>query len=317
MKSSGIIYPNPKDSEPVSDVSMVNDNDGIFLNKTGPGIVGDNPYLISRYQENADSSESWDEHFVDISGSAAFENQKTLLSEGSENLSETDKLSNADEGNTSVSKSENSRNVSDDKFIEHKEFVVNNYSVNDGGNNSLDHVLDKMQKSPYRKHSDGSRRFNSKDFGSDNRYKPSGYGKDENYAEIRQDRLKDDTHSPGRMAGGDKKDGSFERQSQRRLVISDRHPDSKRENENAGKRRFALARKNESGDSSGKVKKAKEKSFERREKSDGMILSLMFVFEIFRWLLSTDIIVRFIIAVIAGVVGFGIIFSQAGALSSF
>lgn len=317
MKSSGIIYPDIKDSKPVSGVSMVNDNDGIFLNEAGSGIPGDNTYLVSKYQENTDSSEHWDEHISDISGSAAFEKQKTLLSEGSENSSETDKLFNADGVGSFVSGSENSEDVSDNKFIEHKEFVVNNYSVNDGGNNSLDHVLDKMQKSPYRKHSDGSRRFNSEDFGSDNRYGPSGHGKNDNYAEIRQDRLKDDTHSPGRMAGGGKKDGSFERQSQRRLVISDRNPDSKRENENAGKRRFALTRKNESMDSSGKVKKVKEKSLERREKSDGMILSLMFVFEIFRWLLSTDIVVRFILAVIAGVVGFGIIFSQAGALSSF
>ncbi len=50
----------------------------------------------------------------------------------------------------------------------------------------------------------------------------------------------------------------------------------------------------------------------RNERPESAILNFMFIFEIFRFLGSSDIIVRLVIGAIAGLVGFGYIFSSMG-----
>ena len=60
----------------------------------------------------------------------------------------------------------------------------------------------------------------------------------------------------------------------------------------------------------------KENNGGRKKDSDGKLINLMFIFEIFKWFGSSDIIVRFIVGAIAGIAAFGYIFTQMGLLGS-
>lgn len=66
-------------------------------------------------------------------------------------------------------------------------------------------------------------------------------------------------------------------------------------------------------------RKKREKEEKEKERSDSVLMNFLYIFEIFKWIniKDSDILLRFILAVILGLLVFGFIFSQLGLLFGF
>ena len=78
----------------------------------------------------------------------------------------------------------------------------------------------------------------------------------------------------------------------------------------------SVAHNKSSGSDLRKKRQEKIKS-EEKEKKDSIFMNFLYVFEIFSWFKDSDIIVRLIIAAVAGILVFGTIFTQMQLLSNF
>lgn len=197
--------------------------------------------------------------------------------------------------------------------------ITNNYTVNRSGSDfgvrtyrdasaqqdNTKRILESLKKSPYGTSNQNSRKFSS--------------GKDSDYGSSRKDNGGDTARDlltvnqmDSRKFGSNKGQGSTDKSDNNdtaRDLLTVSQINSKRSGKNmdVGKE---LKKLNEKGARIRKRRSVKE------EKGESKFLNLMFIFEIFHWFSGSDIIVRFIIGAIAGIAGFGIIFTSMGLLDN-
>lgn len=330
MKRSGIIYPSLPNATNLS-ISDYNSNLGNVSNISeanltkNEDLLGEDLLMRKYFSDNA--TQNSDLVLQDLQDQFGIQSQDTISDTFSENsiaesvvdsqTSEDDYSSRQNTYNdqariTNDLRSNEYSNRSIKNYTGHKEFVVKNYGNSE--KDSVDWLLQKLQKSPYSGSNNNQRKFASGKTNNDNGYGSSDKKRSESFRQI------ETTHSfsADKREGGSSIDSDSGGIDRRYSLLTMNRSNSKRNAlEKDSKPLFRKSFKSKDRNAFRKESSKKEKITERKEKSDGMLFSLMFIFEIFRWFTGTDIIVRFVVAAIAGIVGFGIIFSQVGALSSF
>ena len=309
MNKSGIIYPDPQKTDAISDSGFTDDAEKMLVDGIKTQAMMTDSYPVSNDPENFVSygieggfSETGFEALVT-------ESSETLIGEESEYLPES---------NNYITNNEEVNDLTQTQLIEHKEFIVNNYSDNNYSDNDREkkrtnQLLEKMQKSPHKTGSGDQRRFTSeKSRSSDgvSGFKTGSTQRD--YSDDRRPVLGHDNKSSENNIN----DGLSLRNNQTRR-ISDKSSDLKKTTGSLrGKTKtlsYPRSRDNKPSESKSKVR---QDVSEKKDK-DGVLLNMMFIFEIFRWFTGGDVVVRLIVAAIAGIVGFGIIFANVGVMGYF
>lgn len=308
MNRSGIIYPDPQDIAPVSVAGVDNLGGQIFATN------------VNRVDEVVDETDS----VYPVSDDFQFDQvglRKTVADADMEDTNSEKDGTDTDFGSGRDVISE-INNISNYKTALHETSKNTdiNISINlpkDHGRDSHPEVVsvDKNLDEVFRLHSNTTRKFSSAVNSDSGDIDKSRNGNNTNeLLTIRQIATRKNDGNSG--ISEDKHDGSGNGQSNRvtgrmaGLRTRTRTIKEKVKSVASNKRRGGRLSKDNS-----KTSKTKEKT-DRRDDKDSPLLNLMFVFEIFRWFTGSDIIVRFIIGAIAGVVGFGFIFTSMGLLSN-
>lgn len=293
MNRSGIIYPDPNDTFTQTGYSMAGNQAGGLPDNANNPKISKNSFSETQTLGKKLDFESKDETEEVSSESELFNGSYWDKNSLDEVVSLMQKGSNVPDfssrKSTSIDDTESEYKIDPDK--RQYDDVLVGKSINSGDKNSWSSV-EERRKNNLRNFSNSITRSHTD---INNQTENTGYDKSTDKTEI--DR--------GSAYG---KDSTFK----------SNEADTKDDSEKALRTdKTANSSSTFQVDNSKVEKKSKNKKSERPEKSDGMLLSFMFIFEIFRWLMGTDVIVRFILGAIAGVVGFGLIFSRLGALGYF
>lgn len=313
MKKSGIIYPDPQKNEPVlepnSTAGSVVDGFGLedkdqLQNEKSNNIdfgvnYGVEGKLAKNELETASASES---DLVNMNQMAADSENSLTNSEDNDNS----------KNNENIYQEDITNNFATNNFsMDHSDFGVRTFRDIKRQEDSTKKVLESLKKSPYGSSSDTSRKFSSgNEFDSGNNgdeYKDSA----RDLLTVNQISSKGHSSankdSSGNSGSGDKSRQDKGDTARDLLTVSQIKTRKSGNNMDASKMIGKLSeRKN----------RVRKRRVEKEEKSESPLLNLMFVFEIFRWFSGSDIIVRFIIGAIAGIAGFGIIFTSMGLLDN-
>lgn len=314
MQKSGIIYPNPKNIHPEIKTTLSTEGRAgsrsqkvCFEDETSKNDVIRTIVMDDRLSEINDGKVV---PGVDIENF----NQITMHPDG--NSSDVSEENNAII-NTYYKEGVNNH-VTNNITVDSSSFDINTFR-NTRRQDSEKRVLESLQKNPDQSSNENSRKFSSgnnspsggnrKDKGltnGKNRHNDSANDSARDLLTVNQ--ISSKYHSSVNDDNSNTKEGRGNDDTVRDLLtvgqIKSRKDgnnlDYKKEIKKLNKRRVRI----------------RKRSSEKSNKSDGPLMNLMFIFEIFRWFSGSDIIVRFIIGAIAGIAGFGIIFTSMGLLDN-
>lgn len=342
MKKSGIIYPDPADTYTNSGyVAVGNDDNNFLLKEINPNLAE------SSFYENQNTGNLINSNFLGSS---------TGFPTVEEDIDNFGNASESDIGYEMLTNFYNRKNTESNRRSENKNKILSVDSVtkkyqdekhktqngSNWENDPLDAVVSKMRKGSFKPQwRSGEISISEKVYQSkvSNRF-----AENEDSFSLPTEKKTDYAHH---YQGNDSSDsGNWQSEEEKRIskldnLLSTQINKEKNENRKTFEIREpkSMQRKNNNiitldrekrNAKSGKSilskfskKSARSNDFirgdrsEKKENPDGMLINLMFIFEIFRWLSETDVIVRIIIGAIAGVAGFGVIFTNLGLLGYF